>query len=977
MKYVTEIVNRGPLRATVREELKTLGLKVPKCRKISMKQDIKTNGKVFGAPINHLPFVIVDEDNKRMKIPSFFATILSCLEKGIESEGLFRKAGSVMRQREIRKKVEKGVMDFDMTPAYDLASLVKQFLRELPEPLIFSRFHDAFLKAQTFAEDKRFTCIMLLCLLLPVEHINLLRYVMSFLKRLASFSDKNKMDVHNLSLIMAPNLMQIIEKSDKCSKILESQTGIISILIKNAEDIGLVPHTIMEKLNTNQSGDDLVGSSSFDSTLAKSKRRNSLNGVLHSIRKRAAHRQALSEAKDQVPLSLYNNFNDTPRENSPKKLEKRHSSKRKADKDESSVTPIKKRIMSDNCETSFLTPASQFGNSKTNQTHLDTVRPSENALFVGTPNISFTNPSANVFTPTKNMLKTPKSKSSKYKRFFSPAKLIRRQKCCSAAVNSELSLQEVCKHVIVLSNFTHLTPIVSQCEDTSRFHHHVETKTAPSHFECSTVPIINFANPHVVPFGTNNVQLNEISSLDESIDKTEDDEAKMSNVAYEMLSYALKSRRSLTDTDLCRLATDSASPISKKRNLPVKTKSLRRGKPNTIRTGLPMASPFKTSNLNIPSNDKENVIETSTSINGIKPMVVFDFSPSPKPVKARKSLEYDVTTTKIKPIVVQINAKIEPNWQNHIEKTSSEEKVDEDWREKLAKVKESEEKTAETKENVKKHSQNERKLSEIDENGEENDEISPQEENPRIQSPHNRPTFSQPDIHVTTRRSNSPCVPLTRKTRHLLENAGFSHEEESTKGSTEQQLVWQSAADVLNEEFATKCSRPSLLMIKTERAGSVLQNIKKYNAITKCEDVKTPRSFRVRNKTPIQTRIKMEAANSATPPIRCSSFSTTPKSSANRCNSFSATPSSLPRVAVLRSVSSTPSLASNNSSRSPLKPRNDMQIQTPSTVFKTPLLLPKTPKTTPKQQRSSIKGARNGFQRGSVQSSPFTPIMTK
>jgi hypothetical protein len=49
--------------------------------------------------------------------------------------------------------------------------------------------------------------MLLLCLLLPMEHLSTLRFTMGLLSRLAARSQHNKMDATNLAVVLAPNIM--------------------------------------------------------------------------------------------------------------------------------------------------------------------------------------------------------------------------------------------------------------------------------------------------------------------------------------------------------------------------------------------------------------------------------------------------------------------------------------------------------------------------------------------------------------------------------------------------------------------------------------------------------------------------------------------------------------------------------------------------------------------------------------------------
>jgi len=78
-----------------------------------------------------------------------------------------------------------GELDKDSHPL-DVASLVKQFIRQLPEPLLSSRLQAAFIQChQLSTEAQRVATVHLLCLLLPRRHLAALRFAAGFFSRVA------------------------------------------------------------------------------------------------------------------------------------------------------------------------------------------------------------------------------------------------------------------------------------------------------------------------------------------------------------------------------------------------------------------------------------------------------------------------------------------------------------------------------------------------------------------------------------------------------------------------------------------------------------------------------------------------------------------------------------------------------------------------------------------------------------------------
>ena len=75
-----------------------------------------------------------------VKTPNFLVSILKFLRDHLETEGLFRKAGSIGQTKALKLDVHEletfFIDDFDDNTPHDVGNLLKQWLRELPEPLI-------------------------------------------------------------------------------------------------------------------------------------------------------------------------------------------------------------------------------------------------------------------------------------------------------------------------------------------------------------------------------------------------------------------------------------------------------------------------------------------------------------------------------------------------------------------------------------------------------------------------------------------------------------------------------------------------------------------------------------------------------------------------------------------------------------------------------------------------------------------------
>ncbi|XP_046511070.1 rho GTPase-activating protein 11A-like isoform X1 [Equus quagga] len=206
-------------------------------------------GKIFGVPFNALPHSLVPEYGH---IPSFIVDACTSLEEHIHTEGLFRKSGSVIRLKALKNKLDHGESCLSSAPPCDIAGLLKQFFRELPEPILPVDLHEALFKAQQLGTEEKNKATLLLSCLMADHTIDILRYFFNFLRNVSLRSSENKMDSSNLAVIFAPNLLQTSEGHEKMSanteKKLRLQAAVVQTLIDYASDIGQVPDFILEKI---------------------------------------------------------------------------------------------------------------------------------------------------------------------------------------------------------------------------------------------------------------------------------------------------------------------------------------------------------------------------------------------------------------------------------------------------------------------------------------------------------------------------------------------------------------------------------------------------------------------------------------------------------------------------------------------------------------------------------------------------------
>ncbi|CAB1335135.1 unnamed protein product [Coregonus sp. 'balchen'] len=247
-----KIIERNVMRLAVVQHLRAAyGIKTKNWNKnkahTSCKLTVNHSVKVFGVPLESLPQYNVENGS----VPCFLMDACTSLLEHVDTEGLFRKSGSIVRLKALRAKLDKECLSAALP--CDVAGLVKQFFRELPDPVLPTELHDAFLKAQQLpTEEERTSATLLLSCVLPDRNMSILHYFFGFLHKVSQRSAVNKMDSSNLSVILAPNLLHAGDGADKMNasteKRLKQQAAVVHCLIEHALDFGVVPQYIMEKI---------------------------------------------------------------------------------------------------------------------------------------------------------------------------------------------------------------------------------------------------------------------------------------------------------------------------------------------------------------------------------------------------------------------------------------------------------------------------------------------------------------------------------------------------------------------------------------------------------------------------------------------------------------------------------------------------------------------------------------------------------
>uniref|UniRef100_A0A3Q3A972 StAR-related lipid transfer protein 13 n=1 Tax=Kryptolebias marmoratus TaxID=37003 RepID=A0A3Q3A972_KRYMA len=188
---------------------------VPKFMKRMKVPDYKEKS-VFGVPL------IVHVQRCGFPLPLCLQQALCHLRTHcLDQVGLFRKSGVKSRIQALRQQCElcPDYVSYEDQLAYDVADMVKQFFRDLPEPLLTSKLGETFLHIYQYVpKEQRLQAVRAAILLMPDENREVLQTLLYFLRDVTSLVEENQMTPMNLAVCLGPSLFHLsLLKNDTLS----------------------------------------------------------------------------------------------------------------------------------------------------------------------------------------------------------------------------------------------------------------------------------------------------------------------------------------------------------------------------------------------------------------------------------------------------------------------------------------------------------------------------------------------------------------------------------------------------------------------------------------------------------------------------------------------------------------------------------------------------------------------------------------
>ncbi|CAI9151969.1 unnamed protein product [Rangifer tarandus platyrhynchus] len=182
--------------------------------------DINREPVIFGVDIRK----VVEKENIGLMVPLLIQKCIMEIEKrGCQVVGLYRLCGSAAVKKELREAFERdskavGLCESQYPDINVITGVLKDYLRELPSPLITKQLYEAVLDAmaknplkmssngcENDPGDSQYTVGLLDCL--PDVEKATLMMLLDHLKLVASYHDVNKMTCQNLAVCFGPVLL--------------------------------------------------------------------------------------------------------------------------------------------------------------------------------------------------------------------------------------------------------------------------------------------------------------------------------------------------------------------------------------------------------------------------------------------------------------------------------------------------------------------------------------------------------------------------------------------------------------------------------------------------------------------------------------------------------------------------------------------------------------------------------------------------
>ncbi|XP_048812297.1 unconventional myosin-IXa isoform X8 [Lagopus muta] len=241
--------------------------------KCSKKYDPELSSRQFGVELARLT-------SEERAVPLLVEKLINYIEMhGLYTEGIYRKSGSTNKIKELRQGLDTDIdnVNLDDYNIHVIASVFKQWLRDLPNPLMTFELYEEFLRAMGL-QERRETVRGVYSVIdqLSRTHLSTLERLIFHLVRIALQEETNRMSANALAIVFAPCILRCPDTTDPLQSVQD--------ISKTTTCVELI---VIEQMNKYKARLKDINSLEFAENKAKSRLsliRRSMKPVLIAVR---------------------------------------------------------------------------------------------------------------------------------------------------------------------------------------------------------------------------------------------------------------------------------------------------------------------------------------------------------------------------------------------------------------------------------------------------------------------------------------------------------------------------------------------------------------------------------------------------------------------------------------------------------------------------------------------------------------------
>ncbi|XP_055518848.1 unconventional myosin-IXAa isoform X6 [Leucoraja erinacea] len=198
--------------------------------KCSKKYEPELSSRQFGVEVSRLT-------SDERTVPLVVEKLINYIEMhGLYTEGIYRKSGSTNKIKELKQGLDTDInsMNLDEYNIHVIASVFKQWLRDLPNPLMIFEFYNDVLRAMGLQDRKEMIQgVYSIIDQLSRTHVNTLERLIFHLVRIALQEDTNRMSSNALAIVFAPCILRCPDTTDPLQSVqdISKTTACVELII--------------------------------------------------------------------------------------------------------------------------------------------------------------------------------------------------------------------------------------------------------------------------------------------------------------------------------------------------------------------------------------------------------------------------------------------------------------------------------------------------------------------------------------------------------------------------------------------------------------------------------------------------------------------------------------------------------------------------------------------------------------------------